>query len=409
MPAFEYVALDKNGAQKKGVIEGDAPRQARQQLRDKGLMPITVEEVSRGGSKTAKGERPTKRSGRGMAAGDLAVMTRQLSTLVQSATPIADALRTVGLQSEKAHTKSVLAALRSRVVEGHPLASALGDFPRVFPELYRATVAAGEQSGKLDNVLDRLADYTESRQGMLQKISLALVYPILLIGLSIIIVSGLLAFVVPEVVAVFTDTKQPLPLITVVVIALSDFIRAWGWLLLIGITTATVVIRALWQRDALRHKMQRQLMRLPLLGRLLVTLNTARFARTLSILAGSGVPVLEALRIAGEVVTLLPMRQAIKQAADRVREGAAISAALSRSRLFPPVTLHLVASGESSGTLEDMLERAAVQQERELDTAVSRFLTLLEPMLILVMGVVVLLIVLAILLPVFELNQLVEY
>lgn len=404
MGAFEFTALDGTGKQRKGVLEGDTPRQIRQQLREQGFTPLAVVEVQ---------QREAKRSRqgfmqRGISATDLALITRQFSTLVRAGLPIDEALRAVSQQTEKARIRSMLLGVRARVTEGHPLASALADFPHVFSDLYRSTVAAGEQSGRLDIVLERLADYAENRQAMMQKTMLAMIYPSFLVFASLGIVTALVTFVVPKVTQVFMDLKQELPALTKGLIALSDFMREYGLTLGLFIVVAVVVFRFLLRREGPRRQYHRVLLRLPVLGRLIRGLNAARFARTLSILSASGVPVLDALRIASQVLSNLPMRQAVEQAAVMVREGTAIAVALDKSRYFPPMTIHLIASGESSGNLEGMLERAASSQEREVETMISAALGIMEPVLLLVMGAVVMLIVLAILVPIFDINQLVK-
>jgi general secretion pathway protein F len=404
MGAFEYVALDAGGRQRKGVLEGDTARQVRQVLRERGLMPLSLEEVAQ---RERRQERTPLLLRRGISATDLALLTRQLATLSRSGLPLEEALTTVAEQSEKGRTQSLLLGVRSRVLEGHSLAAGLGDFPAAFPELYRATVAAGEQSGHLDVVLERLADYTENRQVMRQKISLALFYPALLTLVAVLVTVALLTYVVPQVVQVFENVGQQLPLLTRSLIALSDFLRAWGVWLLLGLVLVVVGFARTLRRPAARTAFHRFLLRLPLIGRLTRGLNTARFARTFSILSASGVPVLEGMRISAQVLSNLPMRDAVVEAADRVREGSSIRHALEHSRLFPPMTLHLIASGESSGKLEEMLDRAASNQERELETLIAALMGAFEPLLLIGMGGMVLLIVIAILLPIFDLNQLV--
>ena len=404
MGAFEYTALNERGREKRGVLEGDTARQIRQQLRDQGMIPIAVEEVA---------QRETReRSGlsfkRGISATDLALITRQLATLVRAALPLEECLQTVARQSELPRLKSMMLAVRSKVLEGHTLADGLGDFPHIFPELYRKTVAAGEQSGHLDVVLERLADYTEKRQQMRQKIMLALFYPVILTAVAILVTLALLTYVVPQVVQVFDNMGQELPWLTVTLIAVSDFLREyWPWLLS-ALLAVVVGFKLMLRGEAMKHRWHRVLLRLPLIGRLGRGLNTARFARTFSILTASGVPVLEAMRLSAEVMGNLPMRGAVNDASHRVREGSGIARALEQSRYFPPMTLHLIASGESSGKLEEMLERAADNQERELETVIAMVMGMFEPLLILVMGGVVLIIVLAILLPIFDLNTLVS-
>ncbi len=404
MGAYEYTALDPGGREHKGVLEGDTARQIRQLLRDKGWAPVAVSEITEQSQDRRQRWTPFQR---GASVADIALITRQFATLVRSGLPIEEALRAVSDQCEKGRLKSMLLAVRSRIMEGRSLASALSAFPRVFPDLYRATVSAGEQSGHLDTVLDRLADYTENRQAMRSKVMLSLIYPVLVIVVALMVVSLLLAYVVPQVISVFEDTGEALPLLTRVLITLSDFTREWGLLLLVLVVALAAGWRLLLRREGPRRAWHRLLLRIPLASRLIRGMNSARFARTLSILAESGVPVLDALRISAEVVTNLPMQSAVENAARQVREGASLHQSLKQSGYFPPMTIHLIASGEASGKLEVMLERAALSQERELESIIQTTLGLFGPLLILVMGGVVLLIVLAILLPIFNLNQLV--
>ncbi|HQU16218.1 MAG: type II secretion system protein GspF [Chromatiales bacterium 21-64-14] len=404
MGAFEYNALDEKGRERTGVLEGDTARQVRQRLREKGLVPLSVDEVVRRESGGTR--RPLVR--RRVSATDLALITRQLATLVRAGLPLEEVFHAVARQTEKPRLQSMLLAVRSRITEGHDMATGLADFPHVFPELYRATVGAGEQSGYLEAVLERLADYTETRQQLHQRIQLALLYPVILTLVALAVVTGLLAYVVPQVVQVFTNLNQQLPVLTRGLIAVSDFLRAnWGLILVVLIAAGagtTYVLRL----PGPRRQFHRFQLRIPLLARLVRGLNTARFARTLSILVESGVPVLEALRIAAQVMSNLPMRAAVEDAAARVREGATLHGALEASGLFPPMIVSLIASGEASGNLEGMLDRAAVSQEREIETLISALLGLFEPLLILLMGGMVLVIVIAILLPIFDLNQLVK-
>lgn len=405
MGAFEYTALDASGREKKGVIEGDAPRQVRQQLRDQGWVPLDVQEVSRRQKRSRSGISWMRR---GISATDLALITRQLATLVRAALPLEECLRAVAQQTDRPRLKSMLLAVRSRVMEGHTLATSLSDFKHIFPELYRTTVEAGEQSGHLERVLERLADYTENRQQMRQKIQLAVFYPAMLTIVAILVVGGLMTYVVPQVVQVFDNIGQNLPPLTRGLIAVSDFLRENGLLILVLLVLLGVMTSYLLRFADNRRRFHRALLSVPLLGRLERGLNTGRFARTFSILTASGVAVLEAMRISAQVMSNMPMREAVDEAAARVREGASIAGALEKSGYFPPMTVHLIASGESSGKLEEMLERAAINQEREIETLIAAVLGLFEPLLILFMGGVVLVIVLAILLPIFDLNQLVQ-
>jgi len=406
MGAFEYVALDPQGKERKGLIEGDTAKHVRQLLRDKQLLPLEILEAAQREQKQNRARRPFMR--RGLSTLDLALLTRQLATLLRSGLPLEETLQAVAEQTEKARVQRIVLGVRSKVVEGHPLADGLRDFPQAFPEIYRATVSAGEQSGKLDSVLERLADYTESRQVMGQQVSHALVYPIVLLVLSFAIVSFLLAYVVPQVVAVFESGHQELPLATRILIGASDLVRHY-WIYGLIVIGAALWAFARWVKGPeARLKVDRFLLRLPLAGKLIRGLNTARFSRTFSILTASAVPVLEALRISAEVVNNLPMRNAVEEAALRVREGAPIGKSLAARKLFPPMMIHLIASGESSGELEKMLERAATNQEREMDGLLSTLTNLLGPLMVVFMGAVVMFIVIALLLPIFQLNDLVK-
>jgi len=403
MGAFEYTALDERGRERTGVLEGDAARQIRQQLREQGLTPLSIEEVQQ---REARSSRTWIR--RKISAADLALITRQWATLVRSGLPVEESLRTVGQQAEKARLKSMLMAVRSRVMEGHSLAVALGDFPHIFSELYRSTVQAGEQSGHLDVVLERLADYTESRQHVSQKMSQAMIYPVLLVLVAIGVVTGLLIGVVPKIVKVFTDTGAKLPFLTTALINTSDFLVAHGVLILVLLIILVAGFFYMLRFEKFRFRFHRWQLRLPLVSRMVRGMNASRFARTFSIVTASGVPVLEGLRISAQVVSNLPMRRAVDEAASKVREGASIHKSLDTSGYFPPMTVHLIASGEASGNIEEMLQRAADSQEREMEALTASLLGIFEPVLILCMGAVVLIIVLAILLPIFNMNELIK-
>ncbi|KRW71310.1 GspF family T2SS innner membrane protein variant XcpS [Stutzerimonas stutzeri] len=403
MAAFEYLALDPRGREQKGLIEADSPRQARQLLREKQWAPLEVkqakskEDVSRGGLSF----------GRGLSARDLALVTRQLATLVQAALPIEEALRAAAAQSTSAKIKSMLLAVRARVMEGHSLAAALREYPSAFPELYRATVAAGEHAGHLGLVLDQLADYTDQRQQSRQKIQLALLYPVILMVASLAIVVLLLGYVVPDVVKVFVNTGQELPALTRGLIATSDVVKNWGWLIVLGIIAALMAMRAALRDPALRLRWHAFILRIPLIGRLSRATNTARFASTLAILTKSGVPLVEALSIAAAVIANLRIRERVVEAAQKVREGSSLTRALDATGEFPPMMLHMIASGEKSGELDQMLARTARNQENDLAAQVSLLVGLFEPFMLVFMGAVVLVIVLAILMPILSLNQLV--
>lgn len=402
MGAFEYTALDAQGRERRGVLEGDASRQIRQQLREQGLTPLSVEAVQQREARNKK-----TIFYRRISSTDLALITRQWATLVGSGLPIDEALATVARQTEKPRLKSMMAAVRSRVMEGHTLAVALSDYPNVFSELFRSTVSAGEQSGHLDVVLERLADYTETRQQLSQKIMLALIYPTILTVVAFLVVAFLMAVVVPQVVGVFENTGAELPLVTVMLIGLSDFLRDYGILILIIIFGAVGLFYYLYRIENFRRKIHRSLLNFPVIRRLVKGLETARFARTFSILVASGVPVLDGMRISAQVITNLPMREAVNEAASRVREGSGIHLALGSCGYFPPMMVNLIASGEASGNLEEMLDRSASGQEREVETLIAGTMGLFEPLLIVAMGGIVLFIVTAILLPIFNMNQLI--
>jgi general secretion pathway protein F len=403
MGAFEYTAVDPRGKQQKGVIEGDTPKRVRGQLRERGLLPLSVTEIAE--KESTRQQSFTVR--RSLSAGDLALVTRQIATLVHASMPLEEALAAVGEQSEIPRIKSIIMGVRAKVMEGHTLADGLADFPKAFPTLYRATVAAGEQSGHLDAVLERLADYTEGRQELRQKLLNAMIYPIVLTVLATGIVTLMLIYVVPKVVGVFADTGQELPGLTSALISMSDFLRDYGIFVLVLLGLAGWAMRWLLKKPDPRRQRDLLLLRIPVVGRIVRGFNTARFTRTLSILIGSGVPVLESFKISSEVLTNLPMREGVQEASARIREGAAIGRSLGEIGHFPPLVIHLISSGEASGQLDSMLDRAAQNQEREIDGLIAALLGILEPALIVTMGAIVLTIVLAILLPIFELNQLV--
>jgi general secretion pathway protein F len=411
MAAFEYTAVDAGGRERKGVLEADTARHVRQLLREQALLPVVVTEVS-GEQKQVEGGGARRALSfslqRGLSPGDVALVTRQLATLVKSSMPLEESLLAVSQQTDKPKVRNILLGVRSKVMEGYTLADSLGEYPNSFPELYRATVSASEQSGHLDAVLERLADYTENRQALRSRTLGALLYPVMLFVVCVAIVFFLLVSVVPKVVEVFRNSEAELPLLTQALIAGSDFARDFGLYLAIALGLGAWLFRRWLAIESNRRRWHDFLLRLPLVGKIVRGSNTARFARTLSTLTASTVPVLDALRISGEVVTNLPMKAAVADAAVRVREGAPIGKSLAKSRLFPPMMIHLISSGESSGELDTMLERAAQHQERELDSLLQALVGLLGPLMIIVMGGLVLLIVLAMLMPIFELNQLVR-
>src|SRR5882762_10222991 len=401
MEAFQYEALDAAGRTVSGVVQADTARQARMQLRAQGLLPSMIGQVH-------ARERARQLWARGLSAAELSLVTRQLATLLESGLTMEQALNALIEEAAQPMTREVLTGVKTEVTAGLSLAGALGAYEKSFPDFYRALVHGGEESGALPTVLEHLADYLDARQALRQKTSLALLYPALVAIVAILIVSGLLIYVVPQVVQVFQQSRQSLPLLTRALIGLSDFLRAaWPYLLLVIVGMASAAHLAL-RRPATRRRWHALLLRLPWLGSLIRGVNTSRFASTLAILVGGGVPLLSALDSGARVMTNMVMREAIEGAIERVREGASLARALGETRVFPPLLVHLVASGEASGKLEQMLERAARLETQALERRLAVFLTLLEPAMILVMGGIVLLIVLAILLPIIEINQLVH-
>jgi general secretion pathway protein F len=383
MPAFRYEAADATGKTDKGVIEADSARQARTLLRARGLTPLVVD---------ALGAQATKRGGssfgKRLSAQENALVTRQLASLLVAGLPLDEALAALSDQAERAYVGELLAAIRAEVVGGSSLSVALAQHPKDFPDIYRALVSAGEHSGNLGLVLSRLADYIESRNALTSKIKLS--------------------YVVPQVVSVFANTKQKLPTLTIIMLWLSDFVRNWGWLAAIVLVAIGALIRNLLKQPALRLSWHKWLLTAPLFGKLVRGYNTARFASTLAILTSAGVPILRGLQAAGETLNNVALKTNVEDASTRVREGTSLARALAAQNQFPPVLVHLIRSGEATGNLPAMLERAAQGEAQELERRTLFLTGLLEPALILTMGVVVLLIVLAVLMPIIEINQLVH-
>ena len=406
MAAFDYVALDPKGKQTKGVLEGDSQRQVRQQLRDRGLVPLSVDPATKS-AKPGKSKGFSLSFGASISARDLALLTRQMATLVQAGLPIGEVLTAVAQQTEKPRIRSMMMAVRSKVMEGYTLADSLAEFPRAFPNLYRATVSAGEHSGHLDLVLNRLADYTESSKDTKQKVQGAMVYPAFLVFFCIAIVSLLMVKVVPNVVEVFTGTGQALPTITQVLISTSDFFVSWWWLVLLLVVSIVVAAQMLLRQPAIELSWHRKILGLPLFGKLSRNINTSRFASTLSILTSSGVPLVDAMRIAGEVMANRWLQTRVKEATTKVSEGASLKNALQNAGYFPPMMLHMIASGESSGELDTMLSRVATSQEQDLQAFIGIVVSILPPILLVIMAGLVLMIVLAILLPIIQMNNLI--
>jgi len=403
MTAFNYTALDAQGRKKKGVFSADSARKVRQKLRNQGLTPLTIEAVIQ---KAKPGKIPlTIKRRQRLSYTHLAVITRQMATLLSANMPVAEMLTAISEQTEKRQHQAILLAIRAQVLEGHSLAHSLGVFPRAFPKIYRASVHAGEQSGELDKVLEQLADYSEKQLRAQQKVRQALIYPALMTVVSIVIVTFLLIVVVPKIINVFSQTHAALPTITVVLLAISQWLKSYGIITLLVVIIATMCTRWFYNKNrTFRARWQSGLLKLPLIGHTIKMVNSARFARTFGILFAASVPVLEAMQAASELIKPLPIQAAVAIAQQQIREGGSIAKALQHTRYFPAMSVHLIASGERSGKLEDMLMRAADNQDQSVAILIENSLTLFEPLMILLMGLVVLFIVLAIMLPIFQLD-----
>lgn len=401
MPAFRYTAYDIDGREQKGVLEADSARLARGRLREQALFPLEVALIESDAAAHAA-------SRARLSAGALSRITRQLATLIGAGLTIEQSLNALVEQAEDEAERQVLAGVRASVLEGQALSAALTRYPKSFSDLYRTLVEAGETSGKLPDVLLRLADHVESAQALRQRLGVAMIYPLIVLGISLLVVGALMLYVVPQVVGVFESTRQTLPFLTRALLALSAFLKATGiyWIVVLGL--AAIGARIALRDGATRRRFHESLLRLPILGRLIRSQQSAQLAATLSILVGSGVPVLQALHAGVGVVSNLPMRLAVERAANAVREGAPLARSLGSSGRFPPVLIHLIESGETSGRLAQTLSSAAGQQQRDVETRVGALAAVLEPLMIVAMGVTVLLIVLAVLMPIFELNQLVR-
>lgn len=403
MPAFRFEAADAAGKISQGVLDADSARHARAMLRERGLTPLEVSGVQ----EAAVGRSASLLAPR-LKPAELALVTRQLASLLAARLPIEQALSAVVEQAERASVRERFAAVRSEVVSGQTLSQALARHPRDFPDVYRALVAAGEQSGDLARVMVRLADYVESRTALQQRVMLAFTYPAIVTVVATLVIIALLTYVVPQVVGVFSQTRQALPWLTVGLIAVSDFVRDWGWLVLLAGGAAFIAFRMALRSPSFRLAWHARLLSMPVAGRLILGMNTARFTSTLGILTSSGVPLIRALEAGARTLGNDALRRVVDEAIDRVREGAPLSRSLAAGKRFPPVMIHMIASGEATGELPDMLERTASQLSQETERRTMTLTSLLEPMLILLMGAVVLVIVLAVLLPIIEINQLVR-
>lgn len=406
MAAFRFEAFNQQGKTSQGVVDADSLRLARVRLRDMGLIPIKVDPLSEQVDRQKSSVPLFKRSR--ISNYDQSQVTRQLSTLLNAGLNVEQSLAAIAEQIEKTELREILLNIRADVMAGNSLSHAMGNYPDVFSEVYCAIVNAGEQSGELPNILDRLASYTESKQQLTQKVIAALVYPILVTLTSILVVGGLLIYVVPQIVTVFEQSKQSLPFLTVAMIFVSDVLRATWIYLILAIASGLYFFNKSLKNDRLRSKFHLSLLKIPLLGSLILSVNTARFAKTLSILVGSGVPIILALNAASKATAFLPMREAIQEAIKSVKDGGALSSSLKSSKLFPPILIHLIANAEQTGNLDKMLDSAASQQENEVNNKITILTSILEPALIIVMGVMVMAIVLAVMLPIIQINQIIR-
>jgi general secretion pathway protein F len=406
MPAFRYEAVDTGGVTRKGVLNADSPRAARADLRLQGLTPLAVEAIA--AQVDDSGAARSRGFGERLSQVELALFTRQLASLLEAGLPLEQAFTALLEQAERAYMRDLIASIRSEVMGGSSFSSALARHPRDFAEIYRALVSSGEQIGQLARVLARLADYIERRNALVQRVRLAFTYPAIVTVVAFAIVIFLLTYVVPQIVSVFANTKQKLPVITVMMLAVSNFTRAYGiyvGLLMIG---AWIMWRRALRNHALKLRWHAWLLDAPVYGRFERSLNTARFASTLAITTGSGVPILRALETSRDTLSNVAMKGLVEDATASVREGVSLARALSVQKYFPPMLVHMIRAGEITGELPAMLERAADSQQADLERRALTIAGLLEPVLILAMGLVVLLIVLAVLMPIIEINQLVR-
>ena len=406
MPAFSYEAVDETGLTKKGVVNADSARAARGELRGMGLTPLSVATIA--SQVDEAGATRSSAFGNRLSTLELALFTRQLASLLEASLPLEQAFSALQEQAERTYVRDLVASIRSEVMGGASLSDALAKHPRDFTDIYRALVASGEQIGQLARVLSRLADYIERRNALVQKVRLAFTYPAIVTVVAVLIVIFLLTYVVPQIVSVFANTKQQLPFLTKVMLGISDFVRHYGWMVLL----ATIGLGFAWhkalQNAAFKLRWHTWLLTAPFYGKFERSLNTSRFASTLAITTGSGVPILRALQTSRDTLTNVAMRAQVEAATTSVREGASLAHALSAHQHFPALLIHMIRSGEMTGELPAMLERAANAQEQDLERRAMTMAGLLEPALILAMGVVVLLIVLAVLMPIIEINQLVR-
>ena len=406
MPAFRYEAVDDAGATRKGVVNADSPRSARSDLRLQGLTPLNVEAIT--AQLDASGVAKSRGIGEKLSQVELALFTRQLASLLEAGLPLEQAFTALLEQAERPYVRDLIASIRAEVMGGAPFSDALSRHPRDFAEIYRALVASGEQIGHLARVLSRLADYIERRNALVQKVRLAFLYPAIVTVLAFAIVIFLLTYVVPQIVSVFANTKQKLPLLTTMMLAVSNFVRGYGIYVAVALIGAFFMWRRALQNPDLKRRWHTWLLTAPIYGKFERSLNTARFASTLAITTGSGVPILHALDTSRDTLSNVAMKELVEQASASVREGVGLARALSAQKHFPPMLIHMIRAGEITGELPAMLDRAAMSQQADVERRTLTIAGLLEPLLIVAMGIVVLLIVLAVLMPIIEINQLVR-
>lgn len=399
MNAYEYTAITENGKTRKGTAQADSVKTLRQTLRAQSLIAVDIKPVQVANKKSffSRKKRVNTKA--------LTLMTRQLATLLDADIPLADSLQGVAQQSEGQAVKQLVLALKSKVTEGYSLSQALDSFPQVFSDLYRASVAAAEASGDLSKVLLSLADYLEQQQALRAKITQAMIYPSFVMGIALLFTMILMVTVVPQMLEVFSDQDQALPTVTLILLGVSGFLEKAWWLLVLGVIGGIFGFKKYCADETRRAKWHVFCLKMPIFSSMIKTVQTGRFMRTLAVLLHAGVPLLDALTAAKKVVTMLPMQQALLQVQQDVREGVSLHKALNDTGYFSPMSMHMIASGERAGKLEDMMQRAAHQQETEVEQTISRGLALFEPIMILGMGLVVLFIVLAVLLPVFSATQ----
>ena len=406
MPAYRYEAVDVMGASSKGVVHAESPRAARSDLRARGLVPLVIDLIT--GDADTNGSALARRFGDKLSTTELALFTRQLASLLEAKLPLEQAFSALLEQAERPYVRDLIASIRAEVMGGASLSDALARHPRDFADIYRALVASGEHIGQLSGVLTRLADFVERRNALVQKVRLAFTYPAIVTAVAFAIVIFLLTYVVPQIVSVFANTKQQLPFLTVAMLALSGFVKQWGWLVALLLALAFIAWRRALRDPVVKMRWHRWLLTAPLYGRFERSLNTSRFASTLAITISSGVPILRALQTSRDTLSNVAMREQVEDATASVREGVSLARALSAHPHFPPMLIHMIRAGEVTGELPAMLNRASQMQEQDLERRALTIAGLLEPVLILAMGVVVLLIVLAVLMPIIEINQLVR-